>query len=35
MSTSAQMEPDVFKERIARFRQVQADIVTEVHRVSG
>ena len=27
------MEPDVLKARIARFRQVQADIVTEVRRV--
>jgi MoxR-like ATPase len=27
------MEPDVLKARIARFRQVQADIATEVHRV--
>src|ERR1017187_8707304 len=35
MSTPAtpQMEPEVLKARIARFRQVQADIVTEVHRV--
>ncbi|HEY1221668.1 MAG: MoxR family ATPase [Bryobacteraceae bacterium] len=32
MATS-QREPDVLKARIARFRQVQADIVTEVHRV--
>jgi MoxR-like ATPase len=27
------MEPEVLKARIERFRQVQADIVTEVHRV--
>jgi MoxR-like ATPase len=27
------MEPEVLKARIARFRQVQADIATEVHRV--
>jgi MoxR-like ATPase len=35
MSTpvTSQMEPEVLKARIERFRQVQADIVTEVHRV--
>ncbi|HEY9141090.1 MAG TPA: MoxR family ATPase [Bryobacteraceae bacterium] len=35
MSTPAtsQMEPEILKARIARFRQVQADIVTEVRRV--
>jgi len=34
MSTvTQQLEPEVLKSRIARFRQVQADIVTQVRRV--
>src|SRR5579863_6116212 len=35
MSTTAttQLEPEVLKSRIARFRQVQAEIVTQVRRV--
>ena len=32
-AASQQMEPDVLKERIARFRQVHSGIVSEVHRV--
>jgi len=35
MSTPAtsQLEPEILRARIERFRQVQADIITEVHRV--
>jgi len=32
-AASQHMEPDVLKERIARFRQVHSGIVSEVHRV--
>src|ERR1700676_5445551 len=33
MSTVTQLEPDVLKARIQRFRQVQSEIVTQVRRV--
>jgi len=33
MSTVTQLEPEVLKARIERFRQVQSDIVTQVRRV--
>ena len=34
MSTTAtQLDPEVLKTRIERFRQVQSDIVTQVRRV--
>jgi len=33
MSTVTQLEPDVLKARIERFRQVQSEIVTQVRRV--
>jgi MoxR-like ATPase len=33
MSTATQLEPEVLRSRIARFRQVQSEIVTQVRRV--
>src|SRR5450631_1588537 len=33
MSTVTQLEPEVLRSRIARFRQVQSEIVTQVRRV--
>ena len=33
MSTAIQLEPEVLRSRIARFRQVQSEIVTQVRRV--
>ncbi len=33
MSTATQLEPEVLRARIARFRQVQSEIVTQVRRV--
>jgi MoxR-like ATPase len=33
MSTTVQLEPDVLRSRIERFRQVQSEIVTQVRRV--
>src|SRR5664279_552373 len=33
MSTATQLEPEALRERIARFRQVQSEIVTQVRRV--
>ena len=33
MSTVTQLEPEVLKSRIERFRQVQSEIVTQVRRV--
>src|SRR5450631_4142964 len=33
MSTATQLEPEVLRSRIERFRQVQGDIVTQVRRV--
>ena len=33
MSTATQLEPEILRSRIARFRQVQSEIVTQVRRV--
>src|ERR1019366_236461 len=33
MSSATQLEPEVLRSRIARFRQVQSEIVTQVRRV--
>ena len=33
MSTVTELEPEVLRSRIARFRQVQSEIVTQVRRV--
>src|ERR1039457_440755 len=33
MSTATQLEPEALRSRIARFRQVQSEIVTQVRRV--